>query len=46
MLACRALIQHGNFGQVAVSNAGYVKSILGRKSHLADAEGQSTMFRG
>jgi transposase len=33
-----ALIEHGNFAQVLVCNAGHVKNVPGRKSDLADAE--------
>jgi transposase len=33
-----ALLEHGNFGQVLVCNAGHVKNVPGRKSDLADAE--------
>jgi transposase len=33
-----ALIEHGEFGQVLVCNAGHVKNVLGRKTDLADAE--------
>jgi transposase len=33
-----ALIEHGNFTQVLVCNAGHVKNVPGRKTDLADAE--------
>jgi transposase len=33
-----ALIEHGDFTQVLVCNAGHVKNVPGRKSDLADAE--------
>jgi transposase len=33
-----ALIEHGQFAQVLVCNAGHVKNVPGRKSDLADAE--------
>jgi hypothetical protein len=33
-----ALIEHGNFAQVLVCNAGHVKNVPGRKTDLADAE--------
>jgi transposase len=33
-----ALLEHGQFGQVLVCNAGHVKNVPGRKSDLADAE--------
>jgi transposase len=33
-----ALIEHGDFGQVLVCNAGHVKNVPGRKTDLADAE--------
>jgi transposase len=33
-----ALIEHGDFAQVLVCNAGHVKNVPGRKSDLADAE--------
>ncbi|HUZ26447.1 MAG TPA: IS110 family transposase [Streptosporangiaceae bacterium] len=33
-----ALIEHGEFGQVLVCNAGHVKNVPGRKTDLADAE--------
>src|SRR5579859_7407089 len=33
-----ALIEHGEFAQVLVCNAGHVKNVPGRKSDLADAE--------
>ena len=33
-----ALLEHGNFEQVLVCNAGHVKNVPGRKSDLADAE--------
>jgi len=32
-----ALIEHGEFGQVLVCNAGHVKNVPGRKTDLADA---------
>jgi len=38
MPVCHALLEHGNFGQVLVCNAGHVKNVPGRKSDLADAE--------
>jgi transposase len=34
----RALIEHGEFAQVLVCNAGHVKNVPGRKTDLADAE--------
>src|ERR1039457_7204521 len=33
-----ALIEHGNFAQVLVCNAGHVKNVPGRKTDLADGE--------
>jgi transposase len=33
-----ALIEHGDFAQVLVCNAGHVKNVPGRKTDLADAE--------
>jgi transposase len=33
-----ALIEHGNFEQVLVCNAGHVKNVPGRKTDLADAD--------
>jgi transposase len=33
-----ALIEHGNFTQVLVCNAGHVRNVPGRKTDLADAE--------
>src|SRR5260370_25609975 len=33
-----ALIEHGDFTQVLVCNAGHVKNVPGRKTDLADAE--------
>ena len=33
-----ALVEHGNFGQVVVCNAGHVKNVPGRKTDFADAE--------
>jgi transposase len=33
-----ALLEHGQFAQVLVCNAGHVKNVPGRKSDLADAE--------
>ena len=33
-----ALIEHGNFAQVLVCNAGHVKNVPGRKTDLADAD--------
>ena len=33
-----ALIEHGDFGQVLVCNAGHVKNVPGRKTDLADAD--------
>jgi transposase len=33
-----ALLEHGDFGQVLVCNAGHVKNVPGRKTDLADAE--------
>ena len=33
-----ALIEHGNFAQVVVCNAGHVKNVPGRKTDFADAE--------
>ena len=33
-----ALIEHGEFTQVLVCNAGHVKNVPGRKTDLADAE--------
>jgi transposase len=33
-----ALIEHGEFGQVLVCNAGHVKNVPGRKTDLADAD--------
>ena len=33
-----ALIEHGNFTQVLVCNAGHVKNVPGRKTDLADAD--------
>jgi transposase len=33
-----ALIEHGNFAQVLVCNAGHVKNVPGRKTDFADAE--------
>jgi transposase len=33
-----ALLEHGQFGQVLVCNAGHVKNVPGRKTDLADAE--------
>ena len=33
-----ALIEHGNFAQVLVCDAGHVKNVPGRKTDLADAE--------
>jgi transposase len=33
-----ALIEHGNFEQVLICNAGHVKNVPGRKTDLADAE--------
>src|SRR6266540_4776532 len=33
-----ALIEHGDFEQVVVCNAGHVKNVPGRKTDLADAE--------
>jgi len=38
MPACHALIEHGEFAQVLVCNAGHVKNVPGRKTDLADAE--------
>jgi transposase len=38
MPVCHALIEHGNFTQVLVCNAGHVKNVPGRKTDLADAE--------
>jgi len=38
MPACHALIEHGQFGQVLVCNAGHVKNVPGRKTDYADAE--------
>ena len=37
MPACHALIEHGDFTQVLVCNAGHVKNVPGRKTDLADA---------
>src|SRR5512135_2092273 len=34
----RALIEHGEFSQVLVCNAGHVKNVPGRKTDLADAD--------
>jgi len=36
MPACHALIEHGDFTQVLVCNAGHVKNVPGRKTDLAD----------
>jgi transposase len=36
--ACHALLEHGEFEQVLVCNAGHVKNVPGRKTDLADAE--------
>jgi transposase len=36
--ACHALLEHGEFEQVLVCNAGHVKNVPGRKTGLADAE--------
>jgi transposase len=33
-----ALLEHGDFGQVLVCNAGHVKNVPGRKTDLSDAE--------
>lgn len=33
-----ALVEHGDFEQVLVCNAGHVKNVPGRKTDLADAE--------
>jgi transposase len=33
-----ALVEHGNFAQVMVCNAGHVKNVPGRKTDFADAE--------
>jgi hypothetical protein len=33
-----ALLEHGDFGQVLVCNAGHVKNVPGRKTDLADAD--------
>jgi transposase len=33
-----ALVEHGNFDQVLVCNAGHVKNVPGRKTDLADAD--------
>jgi transposase len=33
-----ALVEHGDFGQVLVCNAGHVKNVPGRKTDFADAE--------
>jgi transposase len=38
MPVCHALIEHGDFTQVLVCNAGHVKNVPGRKTDLADAE--------
>jgi transposase len=38
MPACHALIEHGDFAQVLVCNAGHVKNVPGRKTDLADAD--------
>jgi transposase len=38
MPACHALTEHGDFTQVLVCNAGYVKNVPGRKTDLADAD--------
>ena len=38
MPAYRALVEHGEFGQVLVCNAGHVKNVPGRNTDLADAE--------
>ena len=38
MPVCHALIEHGDFDQVLVCNAGHVKNVPGRKTDLADAE--------
>ena len=38
MPACHALLEHGQFEQVLVCNAGHVKNVPGRKTDLADAE--------
>jgi len=37
MPVCHALIEHGEFAQVLVCNAGHVKNVPGRKTDLADA---------
>ena len=39
-----ALIEHGNFAQVLVCNAGHVKNVPGRKTDLADASGWRTCW--
>jgi transposase len=36
MPACHALLEHGDFGQVLVCNAGHVKNVPGRKTDLSD----------
>ena len=38
MPVCHALIEHGDFAQVLVCNAGHVRNVPGRKTDLADAE--------
>jgi transposase len=38
MPVCHALIEHGDFTQVLVCNAGHVKNVPGRKTDLADAD--------
>src|SRR5438128_1106894 len=38
MPACHALLEHGEFGQVLVCNAGHVKNVPGRKTDYADAD--------
>jgi hypothetical protein len=37
MPVCHALLEHGQFEQVLVCNAGHVKNVPGRKTDLADA---------
>jgi transposase len=38
MPVCHALLEHGDFEQVLVCNAGHVKNVPGRKTDLADAD--------
>ena len=44
MPACHALIEHGDFGQVLVCNAGHVKNVPGRKRILPTPTGWCTCW--